>query len=294
MQIISKMNGLISVIVPCYNVGPYLNETLESVFNQTYHNWECIIVNDGSPDNTRDVGREWETKDKRFIYLELENGGVERARNRGIERSKGEYILPLDGDDRLSPTFLEKTLQVFREDPQAMLVYTSVELFGDQQGIWQLNDFSLQQLAVGNMIVCTALFRKKEWLRVGGYDEQMKYHWEDWELWINILKDGGKVVKLNEVLFYYRIRSASGLRSQTIEKQTYMKNYMTSKHCAFYQEQLGDVITLYLQLEKSQNEISFYKNLVQQISFRNRLKRLIKNPLRAIYKANQIFLSKAK
>src|SRR6188508_2038149 len=111
------VNELISIIVPCYNVGPFLGETLESVLAQTYSNWECIIVNDGSPDNTHDVAIEWEKKDKRFVYLKLENGGVERARNKGIERATGEFILPLDGDDTLHPTFLEKTLNVFRKDP---------------------------------------------------------------------------------------------------------------------------------------------------------------------------------
>ena len=277
------VNELISIIVPCYNVGPYLGETLESVLAQTYTNWECIIVNDGSPDNTHEVALEWQKKDKRFIYIKLENGGVERARNKGIEGASGEYILPLDGDDKIAPSFLAKTLQVFRDDPDTMLVYTQVELFEAKQGLWDLKEFSLRNLATENIIVCTALYRKKEWVRTGGYDEQIKYHWEDWELWINMLKDGGKVKRIDEPLFFYRIRPMSGLRSQTPEKMAYMRKYITSKHFDFFHEQLGDVITLYWELE-------YCKKRIEQLALRSRLKRLLNNPLLAVAKAKRIFI----
>jgi glycosyltransferase involved in cell wall biosynthesis len=281
------INELVSIIVPCYNVGPFLAETLESVLNQTYTNWECIIVNDGSPDNTHEVALEWEKKDERFIYLKLENGGVERARNTGIEEAKGEFILPLDGDDKLAPEFLEKTIQAFRESPETMLVYTLVVLFGAQEGLWKLKDFSLRDLAIENMIVCTALYRKKEWVRVGGYDAQVKYHWEDWEFWINMLKDGGKVVRINEPLFFYRIRPSSGLRSQNLEKMRYMRRYIATKHSAFYQEQLGDVLNMYWELEHYKNLVNRYNQIVHQLSLRNRLKHLTLFPIRAIRKIAQ-------
>lgn len=277
---------VVSIVVPCYNVGPFLGETLESVLNQSYTNWECIIVNDGSPDNTHEVALEWEKKDERFIYLKLENGGVERARNKGIEKASGEYILPLDGDDKIASTFLEKTIQVFRDEPDTMLVYTLVELFEAKEGLWSLKKFSLRDLAAENMIVCTALYRKKEWIRTGGYDEGVKYHLEDWELWINMLKDGGKVVRIEEPLFFYRIRPLSGLRSQTPEKTAYMRKYITCKHCAFFQEQLGDVISMYWEIERYKNLEEYYKNLVHQLSLRNQLKQL---PGRTVRKMKQVF-----
>ena len=270
-------NELISVVVPCYNVGAFLDETLESVLIQSYTNWECIIVNDGSSDNTHDVALDWERKDKRFIYLKLENGGVERARNKGIERAGGEYILPLDGDDKIAPGFLEKTLQVFRDKPETMLVYTLVEQFGAKEGIWwELKDFSLYNLAINNMIVCTALYRKKEWVRTGGYDERVKYHWEDWELWINMLKDGGEVVRINEPLFFYRIRNLSAIRSLTDEKTTYMRKYLTSKHCEFFHEQLGNPISMHFELEHYKDLIKQYELLVKQLSLRYRIKKFFR------------------
>ena len=270
---------MISIIVPCYNVGPYLEETLQSVLDQTYKTWECIVVNDGSPDNTRDIGLAWEAKDKRFIYLELKNGGVERARNKGIERAEGEFILPLDGDDKLASSFLEKTLQVFKDQPDTMLVYTLVELFEAQQGLFALNSFSLENLAIRNMIVCTALYRKTEWERTGGYDEMVKYHWEDWEHWINMLKDGGKVVLINEALFYYRIRSGSGLGGLTPEKMLYMNRYITTKHREFYNKYLGDPLTLYWQHQHTKESMS---KVLQELSLRNRFKRFTRTPFKSI------------
>lgn len=85
-------NPLISVIVPCYNQAQYLDECLQSVVEQTYPNWECIIVNDGSPDNTEEIALQWTEKDSRFIYIKKENGGLSSARNAGLEIAKGKWI----------------------------------------------------------------------------------------------------------------------------------------------------------------------------------------------------------
>ena len=110
------MSKLVSIIVPCYNQAYFLSEALESVLNQTYSNWECIIVNDGSPDNTKTVASKWCDKDKRFNYVEKKNGGLSSARNAGIAISKGEYILPLDADDIIHESFLSKLVPVLEND----------------------------------------------------------------------------------------------------------------------------------------------------------------------------------
>lgn len=107
---------LISVIVPCYNQAQFLDECLQSVLEQTYQNWECIIVNDGSPDNTEEVALEWTKKDVRFIYLKKDNGGLSSARNAGIEKAKGEWILPLDCDDKIGNQYLELASAEFNKD----------------------------------------------------------------------------------------------------------------------------------------------------------------------------------
>ena len=98
---------LISIIVPIYNVENYLRHCLESIQNQTYQNFECLLINDGSPDNSADICREYVSKDSRFRYFEKENGGVSSARNLGIERSKGQFITFIDSDDWVDSDYLE-------------------------------------------------------------------------------------------------------------------------------------------------------------------------------------------
>ena len=108
----SKISPVISIIVPCYNQAQYLPETLQSVLEQDYRHWECIIINDGSPDNTEEVALEWCSKDERFKYFKKENGGLSDARNYGIKHSVGKYILPLDSDDKISKDYTLEAINV--------------------------------------------------------------------------------------------------------------------------------------------------------------------------------------
>ena len=148
---------LISVIIPCYNQGNYLAETLDSVSSQTYPYWECIIVNDGSDDNTEQVAQEYIKKDSRFIYLSQENKGLSAARNYGILNSNGQYILPLDSDDLIAPTYLERAINAFANDSTVKIVYCRAKLFGKQTGEWLLPKYSLEKMLGVNCI----FYRKK-------------------------------------------------------------------------------------------------------------------------------------
>lgn len=227
------MSPLVSIIVPCYNQAQYLSEALQSVLEQTYDNWECIIVNDGSPDNTKEVAQEWVKKDARFIYLYKENGGLSSARNAGIAIAEGEFILPLDSDDRIGKDYTLLAMKAFQEDTDLKLVYCKAEKFGEESGSWNLPDFSLLELARQNMIFCTAFYRKKEWERVGGYDVNMVYGWEDWEFWITVLKHGGEVKCLEEVGFYYRVKEVSMAKKILAIDKKRLKEYILTKHIDF-------------------------------------------------------------
>ena len=227
-------NPLISIIVPCYNQAQYLSEALQSVLEQTYENWECIIVNDGSPDDTAEVADTWVEKDDRFIYLFKENGGLSIARNFGIEHAKGEFILPLDADDKISKAYVRDAITAFQSDASLKLVYCKAEKFGEVEGIWQLSPFSIYDLALNNMIFCSAVFKREDWELVGGYDVNMIYGLEDWEFWIAILKHGGNVKCLNEVGFYYRIRANSMARDINPVERNFSEKYVGQKHFDFY------------------------------------------------------------
>jgi glycosyltransferase involved in cell wall biosynthesis len=238
------MNKLVSIIVPCYNQAQYLDEALQSVFDQTYTNWECIIINDGSPDNTEEVAKKWVSKDSRFVYLKKENGGLSSARNAGINTAKGVFILPLDADDKIGANYVALAVQTFQHDDSLKVVYCKAEKFGNESGPWQLSPFSLYDLCQFNMVFCSALYRKKDWEVVGGYDINMIYGLEDWEFWISVLKNGGKVKRLEKVGFYYRIKDISMLKQLNNEKNSYSMEYMSIKHADFFVKQIGSFTQL--------------------------------------------------
>ncbi|TDE53943.1 glycosyltransferase family 2 protein [Flavobacterium sp. GT3P67] len=248
----------ISIIVPCYNQAQYLGEALQSVLGQTCTNWECTIVNDGSSDNTEEIAKIWMAKDCRFRYLFQENSGLCSARNLGISHATGEFVLPLDADDIIAKDYVDLALQSFEKDDCLKVVYCKAEKFGDEFGIWQLASFSLYNLSRNNLIFCSAFFRKKDWELVGGYDTNMVYGWEDWEFWIAILKNGGNVKCLDEVGFYYRIKSNSMLRMINQENEKKMLNYLSVKHADFFVKHYGSFTAINHALidEKKNNEIN--------------------------------------
>jgi glycosyltransferase involved in cell wall biosynthesis len=226
-------NKLISIIIPCYKQAQYLEEALQSVLEQTYMDWECIIVNDGSPDHTNEIAQKWIAKDDRFKYVFQENGGLSSARNAGITIAEGEFILPLDADDRINTKYLKLALHEFKRDPTLKLVYCKAEKFGEESGIWNLPPFSIVEIARFNSIFCSAVFKRSEWQRVGGYDSTMIYGLEDWELWIAILKEGGNVKCIDYVGFYYRITAGSMARSINKEERFFSEKYVANKHVDF-------------------------------------------------------------
>jgi glycosyltransferase involved in cell wall biosynthesis len=234
----------VSIIVPCYNQAQYLNECLYSVLNQTYINWECIIVNDGSPDDTKWIAEKWLELDGRFKYLEQDNLGVSVARNFGITNADGKYILPLDADDKISPDYIKLAIRELESNEELKLVYCEAYLFGAEEAIWKLGQFSLSNLSKFNMIFCSAIYRKKDWNMVGGYDYKMVEGLEDWEFWISLLKNGGGVKKINIIGFYYRIKQNSRTKTLTPEKEKILYEYMSVKHAGFFVQQLGSFFEL--------------------------------------------------
>lgn len=239
---------LISVVIPCYNQAQYLSETLQSVLTQTYFNWECIIVNDGSQDNTEEIAAKWCKKDNRFKYLKKENGGLSSARNAGIEIAEGEWILPLDADDYISNDYLEEAQKHFA-DKNIKIIYSQAKKFGEEQGLWKLPEFSIQELARKNIIFCSALFRRDDWKRIGGYDEKMVGGLEDWEFWIHLIKERGAVYRIPKVCFYYRVKKFSMIKDLTDNKIKYLYAYLAKKHTDFFIQHLGTFHKLYYEKE---------------------------------------------
>ena len=200
---------IVSIIVPCYNQAEYLPETLDSVLAQTYPYWECIIVNDGSPDNTEEVARKYCDLDKRFVYHCKENSGLADTRNYGIKHSNGYFILPLDSDDKIGTTYIEKAVQYFEEHPDTKLVYCEAELFGTQNGVWHLAPYNYENLLRFNHIFCSCVYRRSDYDKTCGYNPNMKYGLEDWDYLLSLLNREDKVYRIPETLFYYRKKEDS-------------------------------------------------------------------------------------
>ena len=137
------MRPLFSIVVPCYNQAEFLDEALQSVLNQSIANWECLVVNDGSPDDTKKIAAVWTKKDSRFKYLEKSNGGLVSARNHGIENALGEFILPLDADDKIASNYLANALQAFESNGNLKIVYGKAIKFGLLNEEWNLKPFSM-------------------------------------------------------------------------------------------------------------------------------------------------------
>lgn len=229
---------LISVIIPCYNLAEYLPEAVESVVNQTFTNWECIIVNDGSSDNTSEVAKKIISKypDRRIVLVEKENGGPADARNVGIRHSRGEYILPLDADDLIHPSFLEKALYVLLKNPNVHIVYSDLQEFGERGNHVLARDWDPVLIRFQNHLNYCSLYRRRVWETVGGYDTKKGIiGYEDWDFWVGCAEKGFNAQRISEPLLLYRIRKVSTY-TQAIERDIEKKAQIVLNHPSLYTE----------------------------------------------------------
>jgi glycosyltransferase involved in cell wall biosynthesis len=134
----------VSVIIPCYNQGKYIDEAVDSVLSQTFLDYEIIIVNDGSTDALTNSILKNYNKPKTKVIHTL-NNGVSAARNIAIDNSQGEYILPLDADDKIAKDFIELAVNIIESRPDIKIVYSEVKFFGEQKGKWKLAEFDMKR-----------------------------------------------------------------------------------------------------------------------------------------------------
>ena len=232
---------LVSVIIPCYNQEKYLSETVQSVIASDYRPLEIIIVNDGSEDNSIEVALQLEKQYSEIRLINQANGGVAKARNTGIDAASGKYILPLDGDDLISKEYIKEGIAILESNPHVKVVYCQAMKFNEsKKKLWKLKPFSRNRLAQDNMIFVSSLFRKTDAESVGGFSEDMKMGREDWEFWIKMLKNGGKVVQLPITGFYYRQTPKSRRKKTGTNRNKRERiHYLNSRHLDFFQRELN-------------------------------------------------------
>lgn len=215
--------NLVSIIIPVYNQEKYLAETLNSVINQTYSNWECILVNDGSRDGSVAVINEYLAKDNRFHFINSENKGVSNARNLALKQVKGDYILFLDGDDLIHPDKLQLALSNFQQNTDLSIVFNTTNYFQDtientlypmkiDADLLSFNKLLLYWnekiiLPIHSAIIKKSLFEGIE------FNTNLTAQ-EDWLVWLRLFQKNPQVVVLEAVLSYYRKHNSS--RTQTV------------------------------------------------------------------------------
>ena len=202
------MNSLISVIMGVYNAENTLKQAIESIINQTYENWELIICDDGSTDDSFRIIREFQ--DPRIIAMKnQENMGLGYALNRCLNKAKGLYIARMDADDISLSTRLEKEIEFLKNNPQYAVVSTAIKMltsYGEFSMEIKNSDPEPKDFIIGSPIAHPACMMRKECLDdVGGYNEgKNTLRVEDTDLWIRLLKKGYKFYILPEPLYKWR------------------------------------------------------------------------------------------
>ena len=231
------MKPLVSIIVPIYNAASYLQETLDSILASTYRPIEVVMVDDGSKDNSLRIAQDYCANHFECVVVAQENRGVSAARNTAIRLAKGIYILPVDADDKIADTFIQKAVEVIENNNDVRVVGCRCWMFGAVNKEWKLPQFSHALLARKNMIPATAMYRKSDWERCGGYCEQEIYR-EDWDFWLSMMELGGTFYKLNEVLFFYRI-SMGSRRTLAQKHKKIIVDTINRRHPDYMQKYLG-------------------------------------------------------
>lgn len=206
---------VVSIIIPCYNQEQYLEECLQSVLAQTFQEWECIIINDGSTDKTELTAKKWTEKDLRFVYVYKENGGLSSARNSGLQMAKGDYIQFLDCDDSIAPDKFHASIDLLDKNGEIDVVVSNYKRFTDNLAkAVRVNHFIVRQELLNFesvlfnwdndfAIPIHCGFFKADFFKDFRFNEVLKAK-EDWIMWITFFSKNNKALFLNEDFAFYR------------------------------------------------------------------------------------------
>ncbi len=225
------MNKRVTIVIPCFNQGIYLADALASISSCNPHFAEILIVNDGSTDDaTKSILADLSKKGYRIINQE--NQGLGAARNAGIRVATTDYILPLDADNKIIASFIERAVQILDKEPSYSVLYSNANYFGDKEGILKPGKFNLQRLMLGNYIDACAIIRRSALLEVGLYDKMEIMGYEDWDLWLKLAFASHGFYYLDETGFEYRVRKDSMMKdvNQNRDRQNEIETYFLEKY----------------------------------------------------------------
>lgn len=234
---------VISVIIPCYNHGHFIQEAIDSVLDVKGIDYEIIIINDGSTD-AYTINKLHQLQAAGFKVLSHANSGLGFTRNAGVQAALGKYILPLDADNKIKPEYIYKALPLL-ENGSCDIVYARPVMFGDMHAErkFTVKPFDILDLSIANYIDACAVYKKEVWTSVGGYDTQMPYpgH-EDWEFWLHAYTKSFRFSYIDEELFYYRVVKNSMIAATSaLDKDSLNYRYIVKKHASFYSKKYGEL-----------------------------------------------------
>jgi glycosyltransferase involved in cell wall biosynthesis len=225
-----------SVVVPCFNDADRLVEALDSLVSQTYSDWEAIVVDDASTIGHVEAVVGAASDPRVRVVRHAENRGLAAARNTGIRAAAAPLVLPLDSDDRLAPSFLDRLIGVLDTEPDTDCVFSDFRLFGEVDGIQRFAVGDLRTLLIRQWLPGPGcLYRRTLWERVGGYCEapELRAGNEDWDFYVAAAKAGFRASHVAEPLYEYRVdRTSMSNRLQYTNHVT--REFIYSRHRAVY------------------------------------------------------------
>jgi glycosyltransferase involved in cell wall biosynthesis len=225
---------MVSIIIPCYNKAQFITECVESVHANTFEEEvEVIVIDDCSTDDSFGT---IQNLNKVVYSTNDKNEGRSYTRNRGVKKSKGEYIICLDADDMIAPNYIQECYNTITQE-NVDICYNDSYMFGDQVQRITWPEFDLERLKKGPYIHCAAMYKRKVFDTIGGYDESMKLGWEDYDFWLSAGKKGFKFKKNNNTYLAYRqyfgsLTNTDGTNTKLVQDK--IKTYLKEKHGEFF------------------------------------------------------------
>ncbi|MDP4252679.1 MAG: glycosyltransferase [Bacteroidota bacterium] len=238
--------NLLSVVIPFYNMGSYLQECIQSIWQSTYKDLEIIIVDDGSTDPASlDQLGKLDPDDRRVRLIHQSNTGLAHARNNGATAAAGAYLAFLDADDKIAPLYYERAIRALQKNENVYFVGAWARYFENSRAVWPAFTPQPPYALVHNPINSSSLvYKRNAFLAAGLNDPKVGYGLEDYDSVISMMEQGLNGVVLPETLFYYRVRNGSMFRDISREKLLYSNKYIVEKHAAYYAKFAPQVINL--------------------------------------------------
>lgn len=238
--------GLLSIIIPYYNLGNHVMETFENACNIDYPNYEIIIVNDGTTDaHSLDVLSQIEAQQRPNVHIvHIENGGLANARNVGARAAKGEFLAFLDADDLIDKSFYSRGIDVLNRYDNVSFVYSWVQYFEGSQGVWPTFNTEFPYLLLANMLTAFVVVRKDDFLNFGANRKEMVYGMEDFDGWVSMVANGCYGVSIPEKLVHYRVRANSMSRQFNRDMILYLYEQLSSHYPEIYAKYGVDLVNL--------------------------------------------------